>query len=444
MFILVVSRRLRNFFQQWCLLHIAIFTLTFSVQASEVEASKQVNTQSQTVDYRLKCEKETCHSSVAALVSNVGVCTAFLVSENTVITNNHCVPAELKTEGASCSGKIKFIFPEMDGYAKEEIDCETIKRISDMSSETISMDVAIIRLKVTTRRAPLQVSLDGLANGDEVRVIKIDPDASGGTQKRVTCFALQNSLANPFYKNSGSPLFLVRDCEIVRGNSGSPMLNKNGQVIGVISAVGATTIDNSKKAEGHISLGTNLACYRDLSFTNNFKPQQECKVDLSKQARVSAEKKIFENMSNELQTRLVDAVNKELIAINGNYHKFMQLKWTEQKVINDSNATTGVLIKYEPECLFPNIKDLREYEIRLKETSSALNYSFEQIFADFELNAYLVPVVRVTKQKMKRLITLNIAEAKKTGQFVAMVYSENGQKLSESKLPFCNLRMQKN
>lgn len=416
----------------------------FLIMSCSLLYSHSVQAIEQLKEYKLTCSGSSCHSSVAGLVSEVGICTAFLVNEDTVITNNHCIPENLKTEGASCEGKIKFVFPEMLNFPKEEIGCKTIKRISDMKSETISIDVAIIRLQKPSTRKAVEVNFDGLNDGDEVRVIKINPNDSGGEMIGVTCFALQNSLANPFFKSPKSPLFLVRDCQIVRGNSGSPMFNKAGQVVGVISAVGSTSIKNMPKAEGHISLGTNLGCYRDLSFTSNFKPQEECRIDLSKEARLAAEKKIFEELSTDLQKKMTDRVNKELVMINGYFHKFMQLKWVETRVTNESKTASILKVGFEPECFFPHVKTLREYDLRVKETSTALNYSYEEISGDFELNEYLVPEARIVAKKTRRLVTLNTNESKQTGEFIAKVFDENGQKLSEKKLPFCGLKVIKN
>lgn len=396
------------------------------------------------LQYKLTCTGSECHSSVAGLVSESGLCTAFLVSEDTVITNNHCIPTSIKQDGASCLGKIKFVFPAINELKTEEIECESVKRISETKSDTMAMDIAILRMKKSTQRPPFQVSLEGINDTEEVQVIKINPIVTGGEMKSVKCYALQDSLANPFYTSKYSPLFLIRDCEIMKGNSGSPMLNKFGHVVGVISAVGATSLNNAQQIQGHISLGSNLSCFRDLAFTNNFKIPDECKVDLSKEAQKVAEKKVFEKQSVDLQTKLVDTVNKELVIINGNYHKLMQLKWVETKLMGSNKAVAGVKINFEPECLFPRVKNFQEYDERLRETSKALSFTYEEILGSLELSPYLVPISRVTKSKKNRLLTLNVDEAKTTGQFITRVFDENGQKLSDKKLPFCNLRVEKN
>lgn len=396
------------------------------------------------LQYKLTCTGTECHSSVAGLVSDTGLCTAFLVSEDTVITNNHCIPMSIKQEGASCFGKIKFVFPAVNEMKTEEIECESVKRISEMKSDTMALDIAILRMKKPTQRPPFQVSLDGISDTEDVQVIKINPVVTGGEMKSVKCYALQDSLANPFYTTKYSPLFLVRDCEIMKGNSGSPMINKFGHVVGVISAVGATSLNNTQQAQGHISLGSNLSCFRDLAFTNNFKIPDECKVDLSKEAQKAAEKKVFEKQSLDLQAKLVDTVNKELVIINGNYHKLMQLKWVETKLMAANKTVAGVKINFEPECFFPRVKNFQEYDARLRETSKALSFTYEEILGSLELSPYLVPVSRVSKTKKSRLLTLNTDEVKTAGHFIARVFDENGQKLSDKKLPFCNLRVEKN
>ena len=219
---------------------------------------------------------QACSPSVAMLISknqsstpgmtDVHLCTSFLIAPDTMMTNSHCIPTELRTAGASCAGKIRFLFADAGGVAKETAGCDQIisaSPISNEESETISdlslqPDYAVVHLDRVMGRPSFPLSRGGVADLMQLQVDSMEPTSKTEAKAVLisrTCTAHQGTDDVPQFKQNFSSTIATKECTVHLGNSGSPMRDSDGAVRGILFAI---AVPNSK-AKG-ISLGVNLAC----------------------------------------------------------------------------------------------------------------------------------------------------------------------------------------
>ncbi|CAK9249669.1 unnamed protein product [Sphagnum jensenii] len=98
-------------------------------------------------------------------------------------------------------------------------------------------DYAIIKLDQAVSRPPLTINRDGFKDQNLYQMIKIDPlstSAAIGSMTRTDCKAQHDSKMVPNSDDNLSPDMGMGDCLIVHGNSGSPLVDMQGQVHGLI------------------------------------------------------------------------------------------------------------------------------------------------------------------------------------------------------------------
>jgi V8-like Glu-specific endopeptidase len=234
-----------------------LFILAFGfISACGPSSSQNVGSvQSQTLDQeqslfpnvRLACAQSSCPNSVGMLLgklpdrSNYG-CTSFVVGENVMATNDHCIPDDLQA-GDSCSSRIEVTFTDSQKTKCQKI----IWRSNDHKSGKMSLDMAYFSVSGNSGRTPLPINKDGLDNNQEVTVYKVDPPTNGrnGTLVADKCRVAQGTFIYPYLKTKDSAAFvLLKDkgswdglsgsCNIIGGNSGSPILDSSGAVRGVL------------------------------------------------------------------------------------------------------------------------------------------------------------------------------------------------------------------
>jgi hypothetical protein len=188
---------------------------------------------------QVSCQSQDCPEAVAMLAAFEGneawSCSAFLVSPDTVATNSHCVPADLKAAGSSCSGRIRIHFP-----GGESLGCAQVLEASPLQAGQERPDFAFLKLSHPASGAPLELDGSGIADQDELEVFKLDPshtpDQLRATLTRAHCRASMAPIFLPAYSDARNPVVAVSGCEIVPGNSGSPLLDAEGRVRGLIHA----------------------------------------------------------------------------------------------------------------------------------------------------------------------------------------------------------------
>jgi hypothetical protein len=205
-------------------------------------------------------------------------CTAFLVAENIVATNAHCVPEDIHMARASCAGRMGFYF----GSPSESIACERILSVTQESKSNLQPDLAFIRLARSVKRTPLRLSRLGLSDDAKFTVLSIDPAVVNGRhvgRLRVhTCVAKQGSLLTPQFTNDFGNVATMA-CEMKLGNSGSPVIAADGTIRGVLHGFRTGTARTYKgftlpQSFNPLAFATNVACVRTPLFESE--PPSAC------------------------------------------------------------------------------------------------------------------------------------------------------------------------
>jgi V8-like Glu-specific endopeptidase len=227
----------------------------------------------------LECGTD-CSPSVGLLAyatpEHAGQCSAFLVGDDIVATNSHCIPDDLKEAGSSCKNRLWMHFAK-DGSKETSIACDQV--IFDSKNNkgfTDKPDYAYIKLAKASTRPSLRITRDGFPEGAQVYIQKVNPVKGAGRmkgkQERVECRTVQNSNSLLSFFHPYSPTAFITECLVIKGNSGSPVLAKDGSVRGVVFAFQdpndvkevVAKNKNLKLKEGlsRLNFAANFACLR--------------------------------------------------------------------------------------------------------------------------------------------------------------------------------------
>lgn len=174
-------------------------------------------------------------------------CTGFLYGSNDIVAlNSHCISDSMWQQKNNCGGVLAIKFPDVDGKPSEVRNClEIIYRsnIETIMKFNVNTDYAFFRI-APIDRTPLPLSTTGAPNNQSITVRKVNPLASfntlGGNLDYAQCQTQTESFLNVDYLDTWSPTGLglrtsntSKTCKIIKGNSGSPVLNARNEIIGI-------------------------------------------------------------------------------------------------------------------------------------------------------------------------------------------------------------------
>lgn len=172
--------------------------------------------------------------------SKSGVCSGFMVNEDTLVTNNHCVP-----DAATC--KNTYIAIYKNGSYEEARCSQFIKTFKDYKTGDARkmLDATIVKINKKWSGKTFKLSEQRASEGEVVTAwvvdhIGVDKGEEGNlSDSRITEFNC--TVASVDDKES----MVLSNCPIVQGNSGSPVVNSLGEIVGIIWGTTARGIDST-------------------------------------------------------------------------------------------------------------------------------------------------------------------------------------------------------
>jgi hypothetical protein len=170
-------------------------------------------------------------------------CSAFLVEPDLVMTNTHCVHGRDMDLEKICSG-LYFVFPGQGSTYSAQ--CSNIiwsnrRQTSRINYRSGDNDFALIRLDRNMPFTPFTIRFGGLK--PDSKVFPVVVDQMGGYNARITKLECQ---AERLVEKFG--VAKLSNCPVISGNSGSPVLDENQNVVGIIFASSNNTIRNANDA----------------------------------------------------------------------------------------------------------------------------------------------------------------------------------------------------
>ncbi|MEK2690451.1 trypsin-like serine peptidase [Bdellovibrio sp. GT3] len=339
--------------------------------------------------YKVTCESpDSCPESVVGLnYDGKSVCTGVLVADDIVATNLHCIPEDIRQNETSCKGRITVTFPASRSRDEEYGDCEQIKWVSPALKDTaLTPDWAFFKLSKKAPRLSAPINTSGISDGEVLTLYKIDPTDKGtGILRKVSCPAVQNSLANPFFTGVKSPIIAMVPCETMKGNSGSPLMTPNLEVKGLLNSMGTAADVNLKKAPFyHVSFGSNFACINIPGIASSASPHPDCgKANISSDIR-EASANLISRFTDPLMKSFNADVNTELDKLHAQ-SKFVILWDVDQKNRPFDGVQTKVSeVSFKPECINFKKDKMRTQQGRLQ--NGTVTYNLEYLEWGMEIH----------------------------------------------------------
>lgn len=387
--------------------------------------------------YKVTCESlDACPEAVVGLnTDGKSVCTGVLVSEDIVATNLHCLPDDLRQgNDISCKGRITVTFPASRSREEQYEDCEQVKWVSPQLKDTpLTPDWAFIKLSKRAPRMHAPINTNGISDGEVLTLYKIDPTDKGtGILRKVSCPAIQNSLANPFFIGVKSPILAMVPCETMKGNSGSPLMSSSMEVKGLLNSMGTASDVNLKKAPFfHVSFGSNFACLNIPGLAVASSPHPDCNKSIISDNIRTAASTLISRFTDPLMKSFNKDVNAELNKLH-TQSKFVVLWDVDQKSKAFDGVQTRVTdVNFKPSCINFKKEKLREKQGALQTGLVTYNLEYLEWGLEIHLDDSGRPRAELVPKKTQSTLQFSPAHLT-TGQPVNFKYGT-----ASYTLPFC-------
>lgn len=247
-------------------------------------------------------------------------CSGYLVARDILATTASCLPSLLRLAEQDCSKDVHVYFAGAGAEDKTlRVKCRSVIAASNIKGNNPILwrdDVAYLKLdSALPYRRTLQFSRKGLSEDQSYTswfVSRMDEKTS--FIKKSTCLNIQKSYVNPFASHISSPNILMSDCELSSESSGSPIIDRRGEVRGMISTVASTAISDYLLRAGlttaplkKIFHGSSFACAQTI-YDSQVLDEAECFKNMSQIA-------LDEEISKILNTG--DFVKEALVTLQG-------------------------------------------------------------------------------------------------------------------------------
>lgn len=194
------------------------------------------------------------------------VCTGFMISSSRLVTNHHCV-----SDAEECSNTYIAIY---DGTNYQKAKCQSLvvstQDSADPNDRSRKLDFAVMTLSVSYQGEFLPLSKIEAEAGDKINSWVIDHTGLDKVPANLTDARITEFECEVKNQNTWKSLFMM-DCPIISGNSGSPALNTNGEVVGVIWGGSSNSVDTTldletRRALTDVGLATEVQYFRKYSF----------------------------------------------------------------------------------------------------------------------------------------------------------------------------------
>ena len=159
-------------------------------------------------------------------------CTGFMVSDTIMLTAGHCIPADLRFQGAPCHGRLFAYFAVADKAADTHA-CKHIMAgslLRDISKN--ESDYALIELETSPGRPPLPISMEGVQDQQNYILHRMEFFQNRVISLTTIMTAQLNNIMHPSTQTPLSPT-IIMTAAINNAGSG-PILNQNGYVVGIL------------------------------------------------------------------------------------------------------------------------------------------------------------------------------------------------------------------
>ena len=162
---------------------------------------------------------------------NSTVCSGFMVEKNIMVTNHHCI-----STATQCDNSYLAIYDGRD-YMRSKCK-KVIKAVEDYANEQDSrrsMDFAVIEIEDDFYGETFSLASTQAAAGETVTAWVVDHTGLDRSKEEANPLEARiTELTCTVAAQASSASLELENCPVIYGNSGSPLVNSEGEIVGVI------------------------------------------------------------------------------------------------------------------------------------------------------------------------------------------------------------------